>query len=154
MEYEIRPFSESDSIGVKDLILAVLTKEYPFDKSAYSDSDLDRIREVYGGPRDSFFVSERLGAIVGTVGIKEDEKDAALLRRLFVSLDYRKKGIGSRLLEIALQFCRSHGYKRVMFRCTDRMRDAMRLCEKNGFKEVESLDAGGFKIHKLMLTLG
>jgi len=154
MEHVIRAFSETDSQGVKDLILSILTQEYPFDKSAYSDSDLDRIGEVYGGARDSFFVSEDGGSVVGTVGIKEDEKDSALLRRLFVSPGHRRKGIGSGLLDRALEHCRHKGFRRVIFRCTDRMRDAMRLCEKKGFREKESIDMGGFKIHKLILTLG
>jgi len=153
MEYTIRSFTEKDAQGVKGLILSILTKEYPFDKSAYSDSDLDTIGEVYGGVRDSFFVSEGEGAIVGTVGVKEDEKDSALLRRFFVMPDHRKKGIGSRLLEKALDFCKSQGYSKVIFRCTDRMKDAMSLCEKKGFKKEESLDMGGFRIHKLMITI-
>jgi hypothetical protein len=29
----------------------------------------------------------------------------------------------------------------------------MRLCIKKGFKETESLEVGGFKIHKLELSL-
>ena len=29
--------------------LNILSREYPFDKSAYSDSDLNKIGETYGG---------------------------------------------------------------------------------------------------------
>ncbi len=153
MEYAIRTFDMRDGEGVKELILSILTNEYPFDRSVYSDSDLEKISEVYGGPKDSFFVSEGDGAIIGTVGVKEEEADSALLRRFFVTSAHRKQGIGSKLLEKALDFCRSKGYAKVIFRCTDRMRDAMSLCKKKGFKVVESLDVGGFKIHKLVLTL-
>jgi GNAT superfamily N-acetyltransferase len=153
MLYVIRPFTEKDSGGVKDLILAILTKEYPFDKSAYSSTDLDKVAEVYGGKNDSFFVSEEADSIVGTVGVKEDTSQTALLRRLFVSAEHRRKGIGSKLLDTALDFCRSRGYKKIIFRCTDRMSDAMRLCLKRGFKETEAIDMGGFKIHMLVLAL-
>ncbi len=153
MENTIRRFDEKDVAGVKELILSILTKEYPFDKSAYSDSDLDKINEVYGGNRDFFLVSDDGGSIVGTIGIKEDDKGSALLRRMFVSPDYRRRGIGSALLNEVLEFCKKEGYKNVIFRCTDRMRDAMRLCEKKGFREIESIDMGGFRIHRLMLTL-
>ena len=153
MENKIRRFDKKDAAGVKELILTILTKEYPFDKSAYSDSDLDKVDEVYGGSKDSFFVSDDGGSIAGTVGIKEDDKDSALLRRFFVSPDHRRRGVGSALLNEALEFCRKEGYKKVIFRCTDRMRDAMRLCEKKGFREIESIDMGGFRIHRLMLTL-
>lgn len=149
----LRIFTKADSEDVKKFILSILTKEYPFDKSAYSDSDLDKIYEVYGGEKDSFFVMEEDGLIVGTVGVKEDIDDSALLRRLFVDIKHRKKGYGSELLDDAISFCRDKGYKRVYFRCTDRMKDAMNLCMRKGFKEIEAIEVSGFKIHNLELKL-
>lgn len=151
--HTLRMFTRSDNDGVKALILSILTKEYPFDKSAYSDSDLDKIGEVYGGKKDSFFVVEEDGDIVGTAGVKEDSAENALLRRLFVDLKHRKKGYGTALLDKAIDFCREKGYRRVYFRCTDRMSDAMNLCMKKGFRETESLEVSGFRIHNLELKL-
>ena len=149
MEHELRKFKKEDAYGVRELILNILTKEYPFDKGAYSDSDLDKIDIVYGGARDSFFVVNEGGEIVGTVGVKEETKDEALLRRLFVDLKHRKRGYGSALIKTALEFCKDTGYKKVYFRCTDRMSDAMNLCLKNDFTKKESLEIGGFRIHVL-----
>ena len=153
MNHLLREFKKEDAEGVKDLILTVLSKEYPFEKSAYSDSDLDKIGEVYGAENDSFIVIEDGGIIAGTVGVKEETKDDALLRRLFVDLKHRRQGFGTELLKRAILFCRTKHYKSIHFRCTDRMADAMKLCLKNGFKEVEALDVSGFKIHNLKLTL-
>lgn len=150
---KLRTFRKDDADGVKELILSILTKEYPFDKNAYSDSDLDKIDEVYGGAKDSFTLIEENDQIVGTVGVKEDTKDTALLRRLFVDLKHRKKGYGTQLLDKAIDFCKEKGYKKVYFRCTDRMSEAMRLCIKKGFKEVEALEISGFKIHNLELKI-
>jgi N-acetylglutamate synthase-like GNAT family acetyltransferase len=151
--HTLRVFSKTDANGVKDLILSILTKEYPFDKNAYSDSDLARIDEVYGGEKDSFMVIEHDGDIVGTVGIKEDSKESALLRRLFVDIKHRKLGYGTELLNKAIEFCKEKGYKLIAFRCTDRMKDAMNLCLGKGFKETEALDVAGFKIHNLELKI-
>jgi GNAT superfamily N-acetyltransferase len=153
MSHILRPFSEKDQEGVKGLILTILAKEYPFDKSAYSDSDLEKIGQTYGGSRNMFFVVEDNGAIVGTVGIKEDAKDEALLRRFFVDSVYRGKGYGTQLLSEAVDFCKNKGYKKIYFRCTDRMAEAMKLCTKRGFREVETLEVGGFNIHKLELVI-
>ena len=151
--HTLRTFTGKDNAGVKELILSILTKEYPFDKNAYSDSDLDRIGEVYGGKKECFMVIEEGSAIVGTVGVKEDSPDSALLRRLFVDLKHRKKGYGSELLNKAISFCREKGYKNIFFRCTDKMKDAMNLCLKKGFREVESLEVSGFHIHNLEMKL-
>ena len=153
MDHTIRRFKDEDASGVKELILGILTKEYPFDRSAYSDSDLDKIAQTYGGEKESFFVIEEDGDIAGTVGIKKESADEALLRRLFVDLKHRKRGYGSQLLDKAIGFCKDNGYKHIYFRCTDRMSDAMKLCIKKGFKETEKLEVGGFKIHKLELGL-
>ncbi len=150
----VRVFKKEDAEGVKNLILNILSKEYPFDRSAYSDSDLYKIGETYGGKRDSFFVIEDSGYIVGTAGIKEESDSEALLRRLFVDIKHRKKGYGATLIDRAITFCRDNGYKKIYFRCTDRMADAMRLCEKKGFIETEKLKVGGFQIHKLELSVG
>lgn len=153
MHHQLRRFKKEDSGDVKELILSILTQEYPFDRSAYSDSDLDRMGEVYGGPKDSFFVIEEAGHIVGTVGVKQETEEEALLRRFFVHPDYRGRGYGGELLKTAIAFCRDNGYKRIYFRCTDRMSDAMKLCAKEGFKEIEALEVSGFKIHRLALTV-
>lgn len=153
MTHTLRPFRGDDAGSVKELILEILEREYPFDRAAYSDSDLDRIAEVYSGDRNSFLVVEENKKIVGTVGVKEDSRDDALLRRLFVDPGHRKRGYGSELVKRAIEFCRSKKYKRVFFRCTDRMSDAMKLCIKNGFKETEALPVAGFRIHKLELSL-
>jgi len=149
MEHILRAYKETDAKGVKELILGILTKEYPFDRSAYSDSDLDRIGEVYGGKNDAFFIIEDSGGVVGTAGVKEESKDDALLRRFFVDLKHRHRGYGSELLSKAIDFSKLKGYKRIIFRCTDRMSDAMNLCLKNMFTETESLEVSGFRIHKL-----
>ena len=153
MAHDLRAFKKEDARGVKDLILTILTSEYPFDKSAYSDSDLEKIGETYGGKKDAFFVVEDAGQIVGTAGVKEETAEDALLRRLFVDPKHRRRGYGADLLDRAVGFCRKNGYKRVFFRCTGRMADAMRLCLKKGFREVERLEVSGFNIHKLELDL-
>jgi putative acetyltransferase len=150
---KVRKFNTKDGEGVKELILSILTKEYPFDKSAYEDSDISNISGVYGGKRCAFYVIEDGEKIVGTVGIKDDTKETALLRRMFVDAGHRKKGYGSLLLKKAIEFCRKNDYTEMVFRATDRMKDAMKLIRKFGFEEVESLPISGFHIHKFLLKL-
>jgi N-acetylglutamate synthase-like GNAT family acetyltransferase len=150
---EIRKFVEKDGPAVKELILSILEKEYPFDRKAYSDTDLQNIGATYGGPRDTFFVIEKDGGIIATAGIKEDSRETALLRRVFVNPAYRRKGYGSKLLEETIRFCRELGYGELVFRTTSKMVQAIELCKKNGFKEIEKLDLGGFFIHKFTLTI-
>jgi N-acetylglutamate synthase-like GNAT family acetyltransferase len=150
---EARQYRPEDSAGVKNLILSILEKEYPFDRSAYQDSDINDISGTYEGEGNAFFVIEKDKKIVGTAGIKRDTAESALLRRLFVDANYRKRGIGTALLKKAIEFSKSKEYKEMIFRATDRMKDAMKLCKKTGFDEKEDLPVSGFHIHKFILKL-
>ncbi len=150
---QVRSFDKKDSDEVKELILSILTQEYPFDRSAYSDSDLFDLSAAYGGARDTLYVLEDNGKIIGTVGIKEDAKDTALLRRLFVASQMRGKGLGKLLVDEALKFCNSKGYSKVVFRTTNRMKQAIELCKKKGFEKSEEVDLQGFQIYKFLLKL-
>ncbi|MCX5716601.1 MAG: GNAT family N-acetyltransferase [Candidatus Omnitrophica bacterium] len=149
----IRRFTENDGPKIKELILSILEKEYPFDRKAYPDTDLDNINETYGGPNETFFITEQDNAIVATAGIKEDSKETALLRRVFVKPEERGKGYGSQLLDEAIRFAKSNGYKELVFRTTSKMVRAIELCKKKGFREAEKIDLGGFFIHKFVLDL-
>jgi putative acetyltransferase len=153
MAYTLRNFKKDDARNVRELIVSILTKEYPYDRKAYADTDLDRIGEIYGGERECFFVIEEDGKIVGSAGVKWETKDDALLRRLFVHPSHRKMGYGSQLLKTAVKFCKDNNYKKIFFRCTDRMIDAMRLCEKEGFKKEEALEISGLRIHQMELKV-
>lgn len=150
---QVRVFKEEDCNKIRDLILSILTKEYPFDKSAYSDSDLYDLNGTYSGPRDNFFVLDDNGEIIGTVGVKEDTKESALLRRLFVDPAHRRKGYGELLMNEALRFCQDKGYNHVVFRTTSRMIHAIELCKKKGFKKIEEIDLQGFQIYKFVRDL-
>jgi len=149
----VRRYKPEDSEGVRNLILAILKKEYPFGEAVYKDSDISDISGTYNGEDNAFFVAEEKGRVAGTVGIKRETRDSALLRRLFVDRNYRKKGFGTALLKKALEFASECGYKELVFRATDRMRQAMDLCKKMGFLEKEDLEVSVFHIHKFVKKL-
>ena len=149
----VREYKPEDSVGVKNLVLSILEREYPFDRSAYQDSDIYDITGTYSGGGNAFFVIEESGKIAGVAGIKKDDRGSALVRRLFVGEDYRKKGVGTMLLRKAIEFCKANSYEEIEFRATDRMQQAMKLCKSMGFKEKEDLEVSGFHIHKFVLKL-
>ena len=150
---QIREYRTDDSADVKELILSVLKKEYPFDQSAYNDTDINNITETYSGAGNVFFVIEEDEKIVGTIGVKKDSAHIALIRRFFVNEVFRKRGFGSALVKNAIEFCKNNKYSEINFRATDRMRQAISLCKKMNFKEKEDLEVSGFHIHIFYLTI-
>ncbi|MDD4879015.1 MAG: GNAT family N-acetyltransferase [Candidatus Omnitrophica bacterium] len=149
---QIRPIQSRDQERVKELISGILSKEFQFGHSAYPYGDLDSIDKVYGGKREQFFVMGDDGEIAGTVGIKEESKKTAIIRRLFVNPSSRKKGFGGLLLDRALDFCKEKDYHEAVFHAATTMKSAIKLCRSRGFKETEKLVSGGIDIIKFVVT--
>lgn len=143
---DIRQIRPDEGENVKDFINGIMGGELSVTEGAYVYDDLDNLTEHYGGEREVFLVAEKDDKIVGTVAIKEDGEGVALLRRVFVHADYRGKGYGAKLLCKAMDFCFKHNYKTVMFRGTDKMQSALRLCMKSGFQKDDVSELGDFKL--------
>lgn len=150
---DIRQYQSKDTPEVKQLIRSILNQEFHSASAAYPETDLDRIPEIYGGPREGFFVALENGKIVGTCAVKEESKHIALLRRLFVDPKFRKLGIGSQLVDEAAEFARGHGYQRMIFRSTSSMVQANKLLSKKGFSELERLAIGPIEIIRFVSNL-
>lgn len=150
---KIRRFNVKDQDQAQKLITNILRNEFAMDQKAYLHSDLYSIADVYAGPREAFFVGEKENRVIGTVAVKEESKDTAILRRLFVSPKYRGKGYGRLLIQKALDFCKEKGYREIVFHASTTMKAAMGLCRSKGFNEKQKLDLGGVDIIKFALTV-
>ncbi len=150
---KIRKFESKDASRVKDLISSIIAREFPELIEIYSIEDINHILECYGGRREIFLVLENEGQIAGTVAVKEEDKNTAFLRRLFVSSSFRKKGYGTSLIENAVKFCKKHNYKQIVFQGNEKMIAALRLCAKQGFKEQEAAVIDNLAILRYTLSL-
>ncbi len=149
----VRKIDKKDEDEVRNLIESIMHNEFMNDKKHYATADLDNITNYYSGEKDSFFVAEMDGKIIGTSAVKKDDDTTALLRRFFVHPYYRDKGYGGILLESAIDFCKKNGYKRLVFRGTSRMQKAIKLCKKKGFKEIDSVNLGEVNLYVFALDL-
>ena len=149
----IRKICSRDTSQVKQLICGILDKEFASEHQAYGGPDLDDPVQYYGGQKDIFLVAEKDGAIIGTVAIKEDTPDTALLRRIFLNKAFRGKGYGEKLLQKAMAFCFEQQYQNVTFRGTAAMQAALQLCLKEGFKETDVAEMNAFKMYVLTKCL-
>lgn len=142
----VRPIRNEDFESVRSLVDGIMHGEFARENEAYRYQDLDDPLKHYSGSRDIFLVAEKDGRIIGTVAIKEDGKDCALLRRIFVDRKYRGRGYGEALLNKAMEFCFDNNYRNVTFRGTDRMQTALKLCLKKGFQEEDIAEIDNFKL--------
>lgn len=149
----IRKCHENDQAAAKDLVAGILKHEFPKESHAFPIEDLNEIHRSYGKLGEAFFVAVDNNQIVGTVAIKQEDERTALLRRLFVNDRYRRKKLGTQLVDRAIEFCREVGYEELIFKTTSTMSHAIRLCEAKGFIPRARLDIGPVQLVKFTLYL-
>jgi len=103
-----------------------------YDKSEYYfiKHIADFVHEPEGG---SLWIAEAGGQTAGSIAIVRVDCDTAQLRWFLVDTDYQNMGIGSRLMQTALDFCRENGYTNVFLWTFKGLDAARRLYEKAGF---------------------
>jgi GNAT superfamily N-acetyltransferase len=70
------------------------------------------------------------------VALRDLGDGAVELKRMYLRLEVRGRGLGKQLLEIALDWARSRGINTVRLDTSERMVAAQRLYEAHGFQRV------------------
>jgi len=93
----------------------------------------------YHENRDGFWSASKEGRIEGSITIDgiHAETKGAHLRWFIMSDKLRGRGIGNRLINRAMDFCRKNDYKRVYLWTFEGLHPARHLYEKMGFKLLE-----------------
>lgn len=104
-------------------------------------TELSEFLARYDELRDGFWSASANGRLEGTItidGIHADD-EGAHLRWFIMSDTLRGKGMGGRLMDAAVDFCRDRGYKKVYLWTFAGLDAARHLYEKLGFELVEEL---------------
>jgi GNAT superfamily N-acetyltransferase len=93
----------------------------------------------YDEVRDGFWIATVAGRVEGSITIDgaHAADTGAHLRWFIVSDALRGKGVGTRLIRTAVDFCRANKYRRVYLRTFAGLDAARHLYEKMGFKLVD-----------------
>ena len=128
------PMGDSITYGKAVMADAVVIKAL-IDSSANKDDVLQRtLGEIYENIRD-YIVARDKGAIIGCIGLHSMWEDAAELRSLIVKDGYQRRGIGTKLMEIALEEAKALGLRQLVAFTYSPL-----FFEKQGFGKVERKD--------------
>jgi GNAT superfamily N-acetyltransferase len=151
---EIRKIKKEEHDKAQDLIISIMKNEFAEDIDAYPLKDLDDISASYGNIGEAFFVGvDSHDVVVGTIAIKREDDRTALLRRVFVHPDYRRRQLGSMLMDRAIEFCREVGYQEIILKTTSKMTGAIKLCQSKKFVERAKIDLGNVELLKFALFI-
>ena len=77
------------------------------------------------------------GMLMGSLAIVKHNETEAQLRWYLLHPTLRGKGLGMRLMEESIKFCREQGYKKVFLWTVSSLQAAARVYKKAGFQLVE-----------------
>lgn len=127
-------------------------------------ADVINFHEAYCNDegRSQFWVAELRDAIVeakpaplliGMVGVQCDDPNTAVIRRLRVEPQHQRKGVGRRLIEEAVSFCREKNYLKVVLDARVTHDRAIALFERFSFQLNRTRTVRGERILDFYLDL-
>ena len=95
--------------------------------------------KAYDRKKDRLWIGEINGRRAGSIAIHHEPNRLgwAKLRWFLVEREVRGRGLGSKLLDTAVRFCRRAGYRGIFLWTVSDLEEARRLYERGGFKLVE-----------------
>jgi ribosomal protein S18 acetylase RimI-like enzyme len=110
-----------DISACKEFMLGIIKNEFGYDFNPDWHWDIDQVEKVYLQNRGCFFVAKYQNKIVGTIAVRPYDKNYVELKEIcdsntasiwrhYIMQEYRRKGIGRKLLSLAENFIKSSKY--------------------------------------------
>ncbi len=106
------------------------------DREAFSPSNAAYDVYLYLKYGSVIFVAEIDRRVVGYVTVMEMEERDAKIMSIAVKREFRRMGIGSRLLDEAIRWCRARGKRRLLLEVRVSNHPAQNLYKKKGFRVI------------------
>ncbi|HET6246397.1 MAG TPA: GNAT family N-acetyltransferase [Tepidisphaeraceae bacterium] len=140
--FSIRTYRASDAAACLTLYFEGLIGG----KNSANDTyhDIDNIEAEYiKSPSSHFWVAVAGDeTVVGMIGVQQHDAGVGEIRRLRVAVPYRRRGIGSALVETALRFCEEHQYLKVKLDTYWDYEAAIQLFKKFHFRHERTKTIG------------
>jgi ribosomal protein S18 acetylase RimI-like enzyme len=144
---KIRVFQRTDSERVVELISDIIVNEFSFKLELDTlDSDILAIEEIYNkSDGGCFWIAESINdnntqqqKIVGTTAVRnlKEYESTCELKRMYVLSNFRRLGLGQKLLDIAIDFAKNIGYSRMVLDSSKTLYAARALYLKKGFVDI------------------
>lgn len=145
----IIPFSPS----MQDDILSFLAACLPESGRVFEPAGRHRAYQDIGNHFEAFFCLMDKDAMIGTCAIRRINEEACELKALFLLQSYHGRGLGSQMLEHAVAYAKSHGYRELYLDTLKTSERAIRLYLRHGFVPTENYNGSVFADVFLKLSL-
>ncbi|HVE58199.1 MAG TPA: GNAT family N-acetyltransferase [Pyrinomonadaceae bacterium] len=117
---------------------------YGIDFEAYVAAGLSEFYRLYDAEKDRVWVCENEDRIIGFLLLMHRGERAAQLRYFYLEPGFRGIGLGSRLMQLFMDFLKEKSYKSAYLWTTNEQTAAASLYERYGFKLTEEKPSNTF----------
>jgi len=144
---------DDDHAAVRNLFENGLVEGFVADND--TGADMENIAEAYFSDegQSALWVADYDETVIGMIGVQKTSDHGAEIRRLRVRSDFRRQGVGAKLMEQALQFCLHHSYLKVSLDVRIERGPAIALFEKFGFQLNRTREVNGRRLLDFYLDL-
>ncbi|WP_283591231.1 GNAT family N-acetyltransferase [Clostridium butanoliproducens] len=133
-DIKILNVNEKSVSQAKNLIVRSLC-EYFHSYDSSMNPDLDNILRFYGDEKSTFLVAVYNDKVIGTGALIEETDSIARIVRMSVDNEYRKLGIGTKILYSLEQTATDRNYSKVVLETTKTWETAKSFYLSNGYIE-------------------
>ena len=136
-ELQLRKYEDKYHKQFKDISLDWLNKYDLYEKA---DADLLDNPNKYLEKGSSIFLAHFNDKVVGTISLIPIDKYNYEILKLGVVDGYKGLGIGAKLMQVCIAICIEKKVKTITLESSSRLKSALKLYEKLGFKHIEIVD--------------
>ncbi len=107
-------------------------------KNQNYDEELEKLLELYAPPYGGLYVAYKGSSLAACVAFKKMDDSICEMKRMYVREQFTQQGIGSKLVEKAIDEARKMGYKSMVLDTVPILKSAVKLYKKHGFYEIEA----------------
>ena len=138
----IRGYRAEDVAFIIERHEALYQSEYGFTPgfTDYVRKYVVKFDEHHDEEKEYIWIAEQNGKQVGVIAVVKVDETTAQLRWLLIEPEMRGKGLGRKLVETALDFCKEKGYKHVFLLTLNILEAARHLYAGYGFELTETTE--------------
>jgi ribosomal protein S18 acetylase RimI-like enzyme len=139
-------FSPQDITAIINLHRTLYKNEYGYDKhfGDYVEEGLHEFVNRYNPETDCIWIADDDGKIGGSIVIAGRLDNEAQLRYFILAPEYRGQGIGKKLMQHAIDFCRNKKFKNVYLWTTQELTQAAALYKPSGFVKTQEVKSNNW----------
>ncbi|OEF98136.1 bifunctional helix-turn-helix transcriptional regulator/GNAT family N-acetyltransferase [Desulfuribacillus alkaliarsenatis] len=137
----IRFFKDSNDIDyIVDKHRDIYGKEYGLGSEfiSYVEKYIRQFQQTHNKEKEAVWIAETNSKVVGAIAAVMVDDSTVQLRWFLLEPEVRGRGLGQRLMNVAIEFCRDKGYEHAFLWTLDKLDTARHLYRKYGFTITET----------------